>query len=172
VLTKRLAGDPLELVAIHGAFRDSTRDGETEARGVAIALASEHGEEAISRTRGLGEDSPELCGRVQSLVGGKPCRVGEQRRARSNLLRRKARAAFRAPTCENLSSGAGRHAGAESVRALAVQIAGLKSSLHDRIPRTGKSTWETRVWDGREAAHCTRRVVRLSTAVTRVERGR
>jgi hypothetical protein len=50
------------------------------------------------------------------------------------------------------------------VRALAVQIAGLKSSLHDRIPRTGKSSWETRVWDGREAAHCTRHVVGLSTA--------
>ena len=169
MLTKRLAGDPLELVAIHGSLRDSTRDRKTEARGVAIALTREHGEEAINRTRRLGEDSTELCRRVQSLVGGKPCRVGEQRRARPNPLRREAGAAFRAPTCKNFSSGAGRHAGAESVRALAVQIAGLKSSLHDRVPRTGKSTWETRVWDGREAAHCTRHVVGLSTAETRVE---
>jgi hypothetical protein len=53
------------------------------------------------------------------------------------------------------------------VRALAVQIAGLKSSLHAGYPARAKVLAKTRMWDEREAAHCTRPVVALSTANTR-----
>ena len=87
VLAKRFARETLELVAVHGAFRNSTRDGQTEASGGTAARPRENGEEAIARTRGLGEYSPELRRRVQSLVGREPCRVGEQRRAKTQPVK-------------------------------------------------------------------------------------
>src|SRR5512134_2568859 len=69
LMAKRFAGQSFELVAVHGAFRSSARYRQTEARGGAAGRSCENGEEAIARTRGLGEHSPELCRRVQSLVG-------------------------------------------------------------------------------------------------------
>ena len=81
-----------------------------------------------------------------------------------NPLRRQASAALRAPAGKNFSTGAGGHAGAEAMRTFTVQIAGLKSSLHARYPARAKVLAKTRMWDGREAAHCTRPVVALSTA--------
>jgi hypothetical protein len=57
-----------------------------------------------------------------------------------NPLRSEASAALGASTGENLSAGGGGHASAESMRAFAVQIAGLKSSLHARVPRADKSS--------------------------------
>jgi hypothetical protein len=86
-LTKRLARDTLDLVAVHCAFRNSTRDGQTEASGAAAARARENGKEAIARARGLGEYAPELRRRVQSLVGREPCRVGKQRRAKTQPVK-------------------------------------------------------------------------------------
>jgi len=77
-VTKRFARETLELVAVHGSFRNSTRDGQAEPSGWAPVRARENGEIPVARTRGLGEYSPELCRRVQSLVGREPCRVGEQ----------------------------------------------------------------------------------------------
>jgi hypothetical protein len=85
-----------------------------------------------------------------------------------NPSRRETSAALRAPAGEDLSSGCGGHAGAETMRAFTVQIAGLKSSLHVRYPARAKVLAKTRMWDGREAAHCTRPVVALSTARSRV----
>ena len=82
-LTKRFTSEAFQLVAVHGSFRCSTRDGQAEPSGGTAVRARENGEETIARTHGLGEYSPELCRRVQSLVGRKPCRVGEQRRAKT-----------------------------------------------------------------------------------------
>jgi hypothetical protein len=48
------------------------------------------------------------------------------------------------------------------MRAFAVQVAGLKSSFHAGVPRT-KLLAETKGCGLREAAHCTRGAVRLST---------
>jgi hypothetical protein len=56
------------------------------------------------------------------------------------------------------------------MRAFAVQIAGLKSSLHVGYPARAKVLAKTRMWDGQEAAHCTRPFVALSTARSRVHR--
>jgi hypothetical protein len=61
-----------------------------------------------------------------------------------NPLRGEASAALRATAGKNLPSGAGGHPGAEPVRAFAVQIAGLKGSLHAGIPRAGKSSCENK----------------------------
>ena len=47
VLTKGLAGETLELVAVHGSLRYSTCDGQPEARSGATTFAREHREEAI-----------------------------------------------------------------------------------------------------------------------------
>jgi len=69
LLPEGLASDAFELVAVHGAFRNSTRDRQAEARGGTAGRSREHREEAIARARRLGEHSTELCGRVQSLVG-------------------------------------------------------------------------------------------------------
>src|SRR5262245_12249502 len=87
LMAKRFAGQSLELVAVHGAFRSSARDGQTEARGGTAGRSCENGEEPIARTRRLGEHSPELCRRVQSLVGRKPCRAGLQRRAKTESVK-------------------------------------------------------------------------------------
>jgi hypothetical protein len=54
------------------------------------------------------------------------------------------------------------------MRAFAVQIAGLKSSLHGGYPARTKVLAKTMMWDEREAAHCTRALVALSTALARV----
>jgi len=86
-LAKRFAREALDLVAVHGAFRNSTRDGQAEASDGTAARPRENGEEAIARTRGLGEYSPELRRRVQSLVGREPCRVGTQRRAKTQPVK-------------------------------------------------------------------------------------
>jgi hypothetical protein len=51
--------------------------------------------------------------------------------------------------------------------AFAVQVAGLKSSLHARYPAREKVLAKTRMWEEREAAHCTRAAMELSTARTR-----
>jgi hypothetical protein len=102
---------------------------------------------------------------MQSLFRREPCCVGEQRCAKTRKPSgREARAALRAAARENLSPRTRGHASAEAVRALAVQIAGLKGSLHARYPARAKVLGKTRMWDGREAAHCTRGVVWLSTA--------
>lgn len=69
LVAKGLAGEALELVAVHGAFRSSARDRQAETRGGTAGGSSEHSEEAIARARRLGEHSAEFCGRVQSLVG-------------------------------------------------------------------------------------------------------
>src|SRR5688572_19567122 len=86
LLTERFAGEALELVAVHGAFRSSARDRQAEARGAAPGRPRENGKEAIAGTRRLGEHASELCRRMQSLVGGEPCRVGQQRRAKTNSV--------------------------------------------------------------------------------------
>src|SRR6186713_1383170 len=87
LLAKRFAGQSFELVAVHGAFRSSARDGQTEARGGTAGRSSENSEVAIARARGLSEHAAELCRRVQSLVGRKPCRAGNQRRAKTKSVK-------------------------------------------------------------------------------------
>ena len=42
-------------------------------------------------------------------------------------------ATFRAAPCENLTAGSRGHAGAKTVRALTMQVAGLVSTLHTRL---------------------------------------
>lgn len=86
LLPKRLTRETLELVAVHGAFRNSTRDGQTETRGGTSARPRENGKEAIAGTGGLGEYAPELRRLVQSLVGREPCR-GKQRRAKTQPVK-------------------------------------------------------------------------------------
>src|SRR5688572_25554481 len=87
LLTKRFPRDTLDLVAVHGAFRNSTGDGQTETRSGTAARACEYGKEPIAGTRGRGEYSPELRRPVQSLVGREPCRVGNQRRAKTQPVK-------------------------------------------------------------------------------------
>jgi hypothetical protein len=64
---------------------------------------------------------------------------GSNAAPKRNPLRREASAALRSSTGEDLSTCASGHASAETVRAFAVQVAGLKGSLHARVPRAGKS---------------------------------
>jgi len=64
LVAERFAGETLDLVAVHGSFRCSTRDGQTESCRGAATRSRENGEETITRTRGLGEYSPELGRRV------------------------------------------------------------------------------------------------------------
>jgi hypothetical protein len=60
---KRLAGEPLESVAVHGSACRAAGDGQTKPSDVAAARSGENGKEAITRTGRLGEDSTELrCG--------------------------------------------------------------------------------------------------------------
>src|SRR5512139_418623 len=87
LMAKRFAGQSFELVAVHGAFRSSARDGQAEARGGSAGRSSENGKEAIARTCRLGEHAPELGWRVQSLVGREPCRAGNQRRAKTKSVK-------------------------------------------------------------------------------------
>jgi hypothetical protein len=87
LLTKRFARNTLDFVPVHGAFRNSTRDGQTETSGGPAARPRENGKEAIAGTLRLGEYSPELRRRVQSLVGREPCRVGNQRRAKTQPVK-------------------------------------------------------------------------------------
>ena len=82
-MAKRFTGEALELVAVHGAFGGSTRDRQAKAGDAAATRSCQDGEETIVRTRGLGEDSPELCRFVQSLAGRETCRVREHRRAKT-----------------------------------------------------------------------------------------
>src|SRR5688572_8160758 len=87
LLTKRFASETLDLVAVHGAFRNSTCDGQAEPSVRAAARSRENGEEAIAGPRRLGKYSPELRRPVQSLVGREPCRVGSQRRAKTQPVK-------------------------------------------------------------------------------------
>lgn len=87
VVTKRFARETFELVAVHGPSRSATRDRQAEPSSRPATRSRKHGEIPIARTRRLGEDSPELGRPMQSLVGRKPCRVGEQRRAKTGPVR-------------------------------------------------------------------------------------
>jgi len=76
---------------------------------------------------------------MKALLGRKTCPVEEQRCAKADSLRREARAALGAPAGEHFAAGGGGHTGAETVSALAVQVAGLKSSFHTGLPLAQKS---------------------------------
>ena len=118
---------------------------------------------------GSANTRPNSAGLCKRWSGENPAGSGSNGAPKRNPSRRETSAALRTTAGEDLSAGAGSHAGAEAVRALAVQIAGLKSSLHARYPARAKVLAETRMWDGREAAHCTRPVAALSTACERAE---
>ena len=85
VMPKRLTCQALQFVAVHGSFRGATGNRQAEPSDGTAARSREHGEESIARTSRLGEHSPELGRRVQSLVGREPC-VGEQL-SRQNEIR-------------------------------------------------------------------------------------
>ena len=84
LLAERLAGEPLELVAIHGTLRRSARDRQTEPSDGSAARPCENGEETIARSQRLGEDSPELRGTMQSLFG-REAGAFPQRRAKTGV---------------------------------------------------------------------------------------
>lgn len=72
------SGETFDSIAVHGALRCSARDRQAKASHGVAARSREHGEVAIARARGSGEDSPEFRRTVQSLVGGESCCAGEQ----------------------------------------------------------------------------------------------
>jgi hypothetical protein len=86
LLTKRFARDTLELVAVHGAFGNSARDGQAETRAGTSARAREYRKKAIAGTRRFGEHTPELRWLVQSLIGREAC-GGKQRRAKTQPVK-------------------------------------------------------------------------------------
>jgi hypothetical protein len=86
VMPKRLTCQALQFVAVHGSFRSAPGNRQTEPSDATAAWSREHGEESIARTSRLGEHSPELGRRVQSLVGREPC-VGEQLRAKTKSVK-------------------------------------------------------------------------------------
>ena len=76
--------------------------------------------------------------------GENPDVSGSNAAPKRDSLRREASAALRSSAGENLSAGTGGHASAESMRAFAVQVAGLKGSLHARYPARIKSSCENK----------------------------
>ena len=78
LMAECFSGETFESITVHGALRCSARDCQAEASHGVAARSREHGEVTIARTRGSGEDSPELRRTVQSLVGGEACCAGEQ----------------------------------------------------------------------------------------------
>ena len=93
---------------------------------------------------GSANTRPNSAGVCSRWSGVNPAVSGSNGAPKRDPLRREASAAFRAPAGENFSSGAGGHASAETVRAFAVQIAGLKSSLHAGYPARAKSSCENK----------------------------
>jgi hypothetical protein len=77
------ACEPLESIAVHGAFRDSSRNGQTEARDSAAAGPGEDGEEAISGSGGICEHATEFGRGVQALLGCEPFPARRQCGAKS-----------------------------------------------------------------------------------------
>ena len=66
------ARQPFEAIAVHGAFRGSARNSQTEARDRAAAGSGENGEKAISRSGWIREHATELGCRVQTLLRCEP----------------------------------------------------------------------------------------------------
>lgn len=85
LLAEGLASEPLELVAIHGAFRRSSRNGQAEPSDGTTARSRKHGEEPIARTLRVGEDSTKLRRTMQSVVGREACCASWQRRAKTTV---------------------------------------------------------------------------------------
>jgi hypothetical protein len=113
---------------------------------------------------GAANTRPNSAAECSRWSGENPAVSGSNAAPKRNPLRREASAALGASTGENLSAGGGSHTSSETMGTLAVQVAGLKSSLHARYPAGAKVLAKTTIWDAREAAHCTRPIVRLSTA--------
>jgi len=61
------------------------------------------------------------------------------------VLDSQAFAALGATTCQNLAAVLGRHAGTETMDALALEIAGLEGSFHGRFTFV-KRGWSVRIW--------------------------
>ena len=93
---------------------------------------------------GSANTRPNSAGECSRWSGENPAVSGSNAAPKRNPLRREASAALRASTRENFSAGAGGHAGAKTMRAFAMQVAGLKGSLHARVPRAGKSSCENK----------------------------
>jgi hypothetical protein len=86
-------------------------------------------------------NSFELCKRCS---GENPAGLGGNAAPNPNPLGRETSAAFRATAREDLATGGRGHARAESVGTLTVQIARLKSSFHDRVPRIERVLGKTK----------------------------
>jgi hypothetical protein len=83
LVAKGFPGKSLDSVAVHGTFRSAARDSQTEAGVRTAARARKDGEEAIARTRGLGENAPKRRRCMQPVIGREACRAGDQRRAKT-----------------------------------------------------------------------------------------
>ena len=149
---KDFSRETLEFVSVHGSFRRSPRDRQTESRGGRAARRASTVKNRSLERAGSANTRPNSADVCSRWSGENPAGSGSNGAPNRDPLRRETSAAFRAPTRENFAAGAGRHARAKTVGALAVQIAGLKSSFHARVPRAGKSSCENkRMWDATES---------------------
>jgi hypothetical protein len=141
--------------------RETVRPSRAMGRPLGLARTVKYRSPERSGSANTRPNSAALCNRCSGEKPAVPVRNAAPKR---QPLRCQARTALGAAARENLAARGRCHARAEPVGAFAVQVARLKSSFHARLPRESKSSRENKRMSGNwEAAHCTRRELRLST---------
>ncbi len=129
--TEAFPGCAFDEIAGDGTVCVLLGDGQTEAWVFKLVASGQHGETTDRCPSRLRENA------LIILRLGQPCAPGKARRYHSAAVRRsgaKTRTPFGAPCFEYQAAVLGGHARAKAVRAGAVQVAGLKGSLHDGDP--------------------------------------
>lgn len=155
VVAEALAGDALDAVSVHGATGGLFRNCQPEARVVGTVGRGQHGEARVAGTLRPLEDPLEL------RLARQPCAASKTRATRRGIQRSGGQpsASLGATSLEHQPPALGLHARPETVGALALEDAGLKSSLHDCIRRAGLARlcpWEKAecYWFPRVAVNC------------------
>ncbi len=143
MLSKRLSNKALESVAARRVLALFFRNRQTEASRGGFVSAAEHRKPFIPAACCFFEHATERLSIQQPAVFAKPvpsavfqfgCFLSRQsdRDNGSRRLWRELRAAFGAAALENEAACLGRHTGTESVRAGALDFAGLERAFHRR----------------------------------------
>jgi hypothetical protein len=144
-LTKALANDAADAIALHGQSQDTRRHRQSQPRH-ACAIDLNHGRECIGGQASTLRIQPLEFGRAaQSLGARQPAAWGVCADAHGAILRtgaalrrreswNEALATLGATAREHATSGLGRHAGPKSMSARAAHLARLVRTFHDYGP--------------------------------------
>jgi len=141
VMAEALAGDPLDAVADHCATGGPFRNCQPKARVFGTVGRGKHGEATVAGTLRPLEDPLEL------RLARQPCAPWKAPATGRGIQRSggQSSASLGAASLDHQAPALGLHACAKAVGALALDDAGLKSSLHDCIRRAGLArfcAWE------------------------------